>query len=315
MSNLTPNLDEMLSQMSPKFKEMYENIAESYMVIDVSIAEQELSLLTSKYGGVPYIPENEDCLRDKHGYPYLLFAQFNFAEIAEQAGHHPDLPKQGLLQIFLPIFNVEIFLFERDFDTSKCVRFYPELPTKPANQAVVDEIRALWRDVENLWDPNNDGYSNIVKERCETFKAKYPNSYEYLPFYREIALSFSQKIGRPYMGEDIAFDREPYLRKHFTQEERELYDEIYGGVDGNKLLGFGTYCQGDPRHMWTYEDSKILHNLKLFFQLDATPYIRNEKGRGYCIVNANSGEFQFFIDTDDLKNQNFSNLMFHFACT
>lgn len=316
MSDNNPTKEELIAQMSPRLKEVYDNVAEPYIAIDVAIAEQELSLLTSKYGGVPYIPENEDCLRDENGYPYLLFAQFNFSEIAEQAGQHSDLPTQGLLQIFLPIFNTEIFLHDKDFDTSKCVRFYPELPTQPANEIVINEIRNLWKDVESLWDINSDEYANLLKENCKTFEVKYPKSNCYMPFYREINLTFSQKIGRPYQ-EDIVYytDTEPYSRHTLTSEEWDLYAKIVGKTSGNKLLGFGNYCQGDPRYIYTYKNKKILGNLRLFFQLDGSKWERKENGRGYRIVRANTGEFQFFIDKQDLKNQNFSNMMFYFACT
>lgn len=313
-----PTKAEPIAQMSPKLKEVYDNVAEPYIAIDVAIAEQEQSLFTSKYGGVYYVPEHEDCLRDENGYPYLLFAQFNFAKIAEQAGQHPDLPSQGLLQIFLPIFNVEIFLHDKDFDTSKCVRFYPTLPTEPINQAVLDEVRNLWKDVENLWDINSDTYSNLIKDKCELFKSKYPNSSTYLPFYREIFLNFSQKIGRPKEDDIVFYDKsKPYSRRTLTIEEWELYTKTVGKTSGNKLLGFGNFCQGDPRNVFRYPegDGEILGNLRLFFQLDKSKYERKENGRSYQIVNANTGEFQFFIDKEDLKNQNFSNMMFYFACT
>lgn len=311
------NKNESNSKMSPMLKEVYNSVAESYITIDVSIAEKEQSLITSKYGGLPYIPQGEDCLRDEHGYPYLLFAQFNFTELSQQAGQHSDLPQEGLLQIFLPIFNTEIFLHDKDFDTSKCIRFYAELPTQPANQAVINEIRTLWRDVESLWDANNDEYRNLSKDRCEWFEKKYPNSSYFLPFYKEMTLGFSQKVGHPVTG-DIAFDRETEGYSHLTLSEEEwtFYEQMTYSTECNQVLGFGTFCQGDPRYVCDYPEGDVerLSNLRLFFQLTSTKYIKNENGKRYNIIPID-GEFQFFIDKEDLKNQKFHNMMFHFACT
>lgn len=296
-------------------KEVYHNVCESYVAIDVSIAEKEQSLVTSKYGGIPYIPQGEDCLRDEHGYPYLLFAQFNFAEISQQAGQHSDLPKEGLLQIFLPMFDTDAFLRDRYFDTSKCIRFYTELPTQSANQTVIDEIRSLWQDVESLRDVNNDEYMNLSKDRCQWFEEKYPNSSYYLPFYSEMRLGFSQKVGNP-ESEDIFFNSKEKSGYALTQEEWTLYNQISYSTRGSKILGFGSFCQGDPRYGYNYStgEDKILSNLRLFFQLTSSEQIGKENNRGSNIIRVGS-EFQFFIDKEDLKNQEFHKMMFYFACS
>lgn len=293
-----------IAHLPPKLQEIYHKLSEPYIKITETIAKQPLSPLTSKYGGVPYIPEDEDCLRDEHGYPFLLFAQFNFAEIVEQAGQHPDLPKEGLLQIFVPLFLSEQIFSNPEYEeiTRKCVRFYPKLPTKPINQKVCDEIYAVWKDTESIWDIDDvTGSCKENKENYNLFLQKYPYNTE-MPFYREIALTFSTKIMQSSYNSD--FDKETYqLYENLSDEERQMLEETFAGTYGSKLLGFGNYCQGDPRDPFDKDGQLIyLDERRLFFQFQSPTTI--DAFLDYI-------DFNLFIRREDLKNHNFYNMEFH----
>lgn len=290
------------NNLPPKLQEIYHKLSEPYIKITETIAKQPLSPLTSKYGGVPYIPEDEDCLRDEHGYPFLLFAQFNFAEIAEQAGQHPDLPKEGLLQIFFPFFD------SLNMSMRECVRFYPKLPTKPINQKACDEIGAIWQDIETLWEVNHKPF-DWRSEKGKLFFDKYTDKCsDTFAVYREIALTFSTKIMQSSDNSD--FDKETYqLYENLSDEERQMLEETFANNYGSKLLGFGNYCQGDPRDPFDKDGQLIyLDERRLFFQWQSP-----EWDNGYRHVFLDYADFDFFINRSDLKNHNFSNMKFHSA--
>ena len=132
-------------------RDYYRELAQPCISINVSEAADELPLLASKFGGVPYIAAGEDCPRDRHGLPYMLLAQFNFAEIAAQAGQHPDLPEQGLLQIFSPM-DANIGFLDATGDWAQ-VRFLPELPGDAGNQTAIAEMRAWHAEISKLSNP------------------------------------------------------------------------------------------------------------------------------------------------------------------
>lgn len=294
------------NNLPPKLQEIYHKLSEPYIKITEAIAKQPLSPLTSKYGGVPYIPEDEDCLRDEHGYPFLLFAQFNFAEIAEQAGQHPDLPKEGLLQIFLPAFlGLDVFSYNYKENTSQYIRFYPTLPTKPMNQKVGNEIQTFWQDIESLWDINSTDYGHLDKEKDEIFMQKYPYGVTF-PVYREIALTFSTKIMQSSGISDV--NKETYqLYENLSDEERQMLEETFAGTYGSKLLGFGNYCQGDPRDPFDKDGQLIyLDERRLFFQWQS-PQWRND----YRDVFIDFLDLNMFINRSDLKNRHFADMRFH----
>lgn len=292
------------NNLPPKLQEIYHKLSEPYIKITETIAKQPLSPLTSKYGGVPYIPEDEDCLRDEHGYPFLLFAQFNFAEIYEQVGQFDDLPTQGLLQLFMPMFCMSDILTEREYEeiARKCVRFYPTLPTKPINQKVCDEINALWQEIGTMYTPIKDSYERrkIYWDKSVALENKYNCGYIETPFFCEIALSFSKSISQS--TDQVSLGEELYnLYESLSEEEKIMLEDTFDRELYSGLLGLGGYLQGDPR--------SNNERYRLFFQF----HVPDAKEETLGAFIDDWVEYDLFIDKNDLKKHDFSDTWFDVA--
>ncbi|MDG6882377.1 Domain of uncharacterised function (DUF1963) [Phocoenobacter uteri] len=59
--------------------------------------EENLSLFTSKIGGLPYIPKNKNAILDNEGDPMYLLVQINCEELPKNNIY----PPKGILQFFV----------------------------------------------------------------------------------------------------------------------------------------------------------------------------------------------------------------------
>lgn len=89
--------------MIPIISREFNNELETLMLESVKIsaipltAKESLSIVQSKFLGVPYLPIDYDYPRDKKGRPMILIAQINFSEVPLIK----DYPNDGILQIFI----------------------------------------------------------------------------------------------------------------------------------------------------------------------------------------------------------------------
>ncbi|WP_223580356.1 YwqG family protein [Sphingobacterium sp. GVS05A] len=59
--------------------------------------EESLTIIQSKFLGIPYLPLQYEYPKDKNGKPMILIAQINFEEIP----HIENYPESGILQLFI----------------------------------------------------------------------------------------------------------------------------------------------------------------------------------------------------------------------
>ena len=87
-------------------------------------------------------------------------------------------------------------------------------------------------------------------------------------------------------------------------EEDEVLDELWENFSssGHQLGGYPYFTQEDPR---AYSDD-VLKEYELLFQLDTDDTIE-------CMWG-DAGVANFFIHPDDLKNRNFSNVLYNWDC-
>lgn len=242
-----------------------------------TVPNQTLTLWQSKFGGLPYFPIDQDYPKDDEGNPLYLLAQFNFADIPAL----PDYPTQGILQFYI-VANDD--LYGLDFDdqfSQKTFRVvYFEQVTQDKNQLMTD-------------------FSFLESE---------PES---LPFSGDYALKF-ELVSAPISLEDCHFStwigREAYSDSEEDKNAEiggtfsEKYEEIFGGT-GHKLGGYPSFTQNDPRE---YNDE--LKSLILLFQMDTDNTI------DVNIMWGDTGIGNFFIHPDDLKNKNFSKVLYNWDC-
>lgn len=254
--------------------------------------------LTSKIGGMGYLPAGERYPVKLDGAPLVLLAQINFKELSAQVDisqlAHP-LPKQGILQIYIDGKDDD-YLYGCDFDDylphdGYQVRFWQD-----DNLSLnIDELNRISEQLKHLdtdclpFDFNCQYDMNFVlnEQSCGT------NCFEYNAIADTI---------EPLKGNDIWNYLEETLDVDDPDEHLERYDELSGNGYGQHLiLGYPYFTQTDPR-----EYNEQLQKHVLLFQIDTDD--DNDIMWGDC------GVANFFIHPDDLKNQDFSKLIYNWDC-
>lgn len=266
-----------MSIQLPKELLTYQTTLEKTIKPSVSIKaiKRKTTPFESKFGGNPYLPKGLEHPKDEWGNPMRLLAQINFKELPKLE----HLPEHGILQFYL---SQQDDMMGLDFDN----------PTNQKNFRVLYHKEVI-EDEQELVD--NFSYIEEVDE-C------------YLPLNDEMGLEFSKKV-EPVSLNDFQFhtliDEEMDLEQNI-QEGRDrtlwdVYSDYYGG-EGHKVGGYAFFTQEDPRGYGEgLEEYKIL-----LLQIDTDD--DNDIMWGDCGVG------NFFIKEEDLKNQDFSKVLFNWDC-
>ncbi len=231
--------------------------APHYMVINtqhafIKITTQvvdDIALTDSKFGGTPYVAENDNYPLTAEGQLLMLLAQINFAQVHEQVQDSVSepLPKNGLLQIFI---NSRDDLYGLDFDNpypnndNYQVRFISDFSAKP-----LENIAEL---AKKAVEDDEDNYPPLTNECKLTFSKNYDSatqSYDILEYVRAL-----EEIG--ITEEDIFEDED---------QEEDCYElmEVIADNSGHKLFGIPYFTQNEPRSQDS-EQILLLMTIKLF---------------------------------------------------
>lgn len=240
--------------------------------------EKPVGIFGSKLSGTPYIPHNEKAPVNGDGEPLILLAQIDLSELGGFGG----LPKKGLLQFFIADDDT----YGLTADKGYAVRYYP----------TVDET--------------------VTEEECSD---KYcPDISENFPVQMEYAVIF-EKSEEPMSVYDYRFDElfakaynKAFPDKHIdsvydlSDEDMELLfadseDKDEAVPAEHKLLGYPIFAQYDPR---TVDGNEKYDRLLLQIDCDMSEYIMWGDGGG-----AN-----FFISSENLKNADFSDILYSWDC-
>lgn len=241
-------------------------------------ASDNLSLWQSKIGGEPYLPLDTAYPVDTNGNPLALLAQFNFAEIPSL----PNFPDQGILQFYIAADD----LYGMNFDDQQQQSGFKVLYF---DQVIADAAQ-LKQDFSEL-EFDEDAYL--------PFTGQY--SIEFNLTSQPISLgdfAFAPKI----LGVEELYDFEDRFEGgDFEDDFIEPYDEV-ASASGHRLGGYPYFTQTDPRHY-----NEKVQDYILLFQLD-TDDAENE------IMWGDSGVGNFFIHPEDLKNRDFSKVLYNWDC-
>ena len=261
-------------------------------------ANDFISSLDSKIGGVGYLPMGEKYPAKADGTPLVMLAQINFKDLAQQVDigqlPHP-LPKQGILQIYIDGKDDD-YLYGCDFDNflphdGYQVRFWQDDALPFSN----DELNKVSEQLKNLdtdclpFDFSCQYEMNFVLQQ----QSCHGNCFEYHTVCDNIA---------ELKGYDIWNYLEDVLSVDDPDDYLECYDELSGNSYGQHLiLGYPNFTQTDPR-----EYNKQIQRHILLFQI--------ETDDDNDIMWGDAGVANFFIHPDDLKNQDFSKLLYNWDC-
>ena len=212
----------------------------------------------------------------------MLLAQINFDQF------HVDepLPQGGLLQFFIAPDDT----FGSDFDE----------PCQQTGFRVVYHERV---------DPS------ITEEQLKPLDIPTHEGLEYFPVFRQAAVTVEKTIG--YIGAD-----DNHFEALFAQVVKDLTGEDTGGQttfryldegdysylrdqlysSGHRMLGYPFFTQYDPRP----EDSSYD---TLLFQIDS-----DRVGKKDYVLWGDCGVANFFINLEDLKKRDFSNVFYTWDC-
>lgn len=246
-------------------------------------------LCDSKLGGIPYWDIQKKYPENSQGGKLMLLSQINL----EQYDFGELLPKKGMLQFFTGVDDV----FGLDFD----------------EQDKQDTFRVIYHETVNY---------NTTKEAIMSIGVPSnldEEMLEYTPVTKEYALEILKT--EAYMGEsDHRFEslfREIAKEQGIPLKEGEslynlLEDKTYEQMveeipnTGHRLLGYPFFTQTDPRE----SDEKYSYYDTLLFQLNSD----YEDKYGDLVLWGDCGVGNFFINKEDLKNCNFSKILYNWDC-
>lgn len=253
-------------------------------VIDIKLSQADnLPIWASKVGGHPYLSLTHDYPHDSNGLPLQLLAQINLSDVPT----NDLLPRTGMLLFFIGGDD----LYGMDFDDQQTQDGFRVLYF----DTVITDESQLWQDFSQI----------DAKMRAQDY---------YSPIDHEkpsLAMSFDATT-REMSYNDFEFEQNVLEGKDFwrdvTHDDEDLaedileHENIFDG-SGHHLLGYPVFTQEDPRSA-----DNALKDFILLFQLDT------DNIGDYSIMWGDSGVGNFFIHHEDLKNKDFSKVLYNWDC-
>ena len=249
--------------------------------------ESAPTIFDSKVGGQPYWDPAKTYPTDSNGKKMYLLAQINF----DQDKAESPLPQSGMLQFF--IGGEEMYGLGLDFDH----------PTEQKDWRIVyhEKIDTNMNAelVEGLGiptDTENQEYCSPVLKSCVFHLVKKetwltPDNWER---FDELTLE---------VAEDLFGETETESANEvFGEDQYALLEEEYFYSENSQLLGHPFFTQEDVREEGSRYDT-------LLFQLDSET-VDKEK----ITMWGDCGVGNFFINAEDLKRLDFSNVLYNWDC-
>lgn len=301
-------------------------------VCRLHLSREAFAVTESHLGGVPYVPRDGQIPVDEDGSQLWLCAQINFAQMP----HLADFPESGILQFFLPDWDVDggfgLLGEDRTVQDEWKIAWYPAIDGSVTMEECAAKMAVPWAEASKAHMPrpaHKFDLQDIEKGNTRLWRCPdVPLKMTFLPSetegvnhedYRFDAL-FAAALKARLPGTDPK-ELLPYRLRDDTPEEweavRKIRDQIENG--GCKIGGYPRYYQDDPRE-YGEEIGKPLEEWDtLLFQLDDDPftYPAGEIGKDLeeMDIPLNGGTLNFVIRAEDLRNRDFSRVLAQWACT
>lgn len=269
-----------------ELKKVIENINDktSKEVIHIELSKEEPSLFDSKFGGIPYLSKNEDIPVNNQGKQLKLLAQINFNDIKNAN----IFPKEGILQFY--IYSDE--LYGADFD----------------NLTLQNNFRVIYHENVDFAINKSDIEKKIYNYKIAEEEEDFPIEGE---FKLDFILSKEGITASDYRFEKIFIEEyNKYFPDNTTDALYDLEDDIYDELldehnsGGHKIGGYPFFTQEDPRDYKNLNefDTVLLQIDSEFDEIDTD------------IMWGDSGVCNFLINSQDLKNKDFSKIIYNWDC-
>lgn len=277
--------DEFAKKVYDEIWDKYQKTAQTKAFAKITLTEDELKITDSTVMGLPYIPKGAEIPQTANGDKMMMIAQINCDDLQGLV----DFPQKGILQFF--VLNDEDGLLGLDFD----------------NQTVQDSFRVIYyekieefydeNELKSIYNPYNFEESYITNNN-ESYKMNFELTSEKERF------------------EDMFYDiftticKEKELKQ--TQEDwlyRKLLNFMqYSENYYSQCDGFAFFTQEDPRKY--NEEYKKFDTV--LFQLNSE-FDENTRNWKVCIGDA--GVINFFINCENLKKKDFSEILYNWDCS
>mgnify|MGYP003319135724 CR=1 FL=1 len=255
-----------------------------------------LGIAQSKFGGYPYWKQNDAYPLDSDGNPLYLLAQINFGEIKEP---NPLLPQKGLLQFFIAddVYSGVGFGdgFDMDSDGLAAQRNFRIVYHADIDEDVTEESVKAQGIKAFSGCPDNDNFPLTTQE-----KLTFEEFTDYMYWGMDECDRLVREIFRDELGEEIESGT---LYKRFSDAEYSYVADAFDGMWCSKLLGYPEFTQGDYRAAEDGDDDYEYYDTVLL-QIDSDDEIM----WGDC------GIANFLINSEALKNLDFSNVSYYWDC-
>lgn len=277
--------DEFAKKVYDEIWDKYQKTAETKAFAKITLTEDELKITDSKVMGLPYIPKGAEIPQTANGDKMMMIAQINCDDLQGLA----DFPQKGILQFF--VLNDEDGLLGLDFD----------------NQTVQDSFRVIYHEkieefydeneLKSIYNPYNFEESYITNDN-ESYKMNFELTSEKERFedmFYHIFRKICKEKGLKQTQEDWLYRKLLNFMKYS--------ENYYSQCDG-----FAFFTQDDPREY--NEEYKKFDTV--LFQLNSE-FDENTRNWKVCIGDA--GVINFFINRENLKKKDFSEILYNWDCS
>ena len=277
--------DEFAKKVYDEIWAEYEKTAQTKAFAKIILTENELKITDSKVMGLPYVPKGAEIPQTANGDKMMMIAQINCDDLQGLA----DFPEKGILQFF--VLNDEDGLLGLDFD----------------NQTVQDSFRVIYHEkIEEFYDENElksiyNPYhfeESYITNNNESYKMNFELTSEKERFedmFYHIFRKICKEKGLKQTQEDWLYRK----LLNFMQYSENYYSQCDG---------FAFFTQDDPREY--NEEYKKFDTV--LFQLNSE-FDENTRNWKVCIGDA--GVINFFINRENLKKKDFSEILYNWDCS
>ena len=248
-------------------------------------------LSRSKFGGYPYWEPGRDFPADENGNNMILLAQLDCEDIGRNYEDFPDFPKTGILQFFISPNDESGFDYDDPLSQKNWRVVYHE---NRGRFCSVKSLKAMgvktaedYRDVDDVYLPFYDTFELDISEDTDSISPSCDDRFERL--VRDVV----KDSHLPPLEENASlggvFDKDVY---------ESFWEECNEG--GHKIGGYPIFCQGDARD----RSEELKDHDVLLLQIDSEGDIM----WGDC------GVANFFITREDLRNLDFSKVLYTWDC-
>lgn len=277
--------DEFAKKVYDEIWAEYEKTAQTKAFAKIILTENELKITDSKVMGLPYVPKGAEIPQTANGDKMMMIAQINYDDLQGLT----DFPQKGILQFF--VLNDEDGLLGLDFD----------------NQTVQDSFRVIYHEkieefydeneLKSIYNPYNFEESYITNDN-ESYKMNFELTSEKERFedmFYHIFTKICKEKGLKQTQEDWLYRK----LLNFMQYSENYYSQCDG---------FAFFTQDDPREY--NEEYKKFDTV--LFQLNSE-FDENTRNWKVCIGDA--GVINFFINRENLKKKDFSEILYNWDCS